>query len=55
MKREYVIYSKKIALELREQGFELVGTGVNKNFPQYDTYIFKNSKELQEALTKLSK
>lgn len=52
---EYTIYSKKIAFKLRELGFELVGTGINKNFPQYNTYIFKNSKELQEALTKLSK
>ena len=52
---EYTIYSKKMAFKLRELGFKLLRTGINKNFPQYNTYIFENSEELQKALTKLSK
>jgi hypothetical protein len=40
MQTERIIYSKKLALELRKQGFILLRTGINENFPQYDTYIF---------------
>lgn len=51
---EYTIYSKKMALNLRKRGFKLLRTGINENFPQYNTYIFENSAELQKALTELS-
>lgn len=43
---EYTIYSKKMALNLRKRGFKLLRTGINENFPQYNTYIFENSAEL---------
>lgn len=43
---EYTIYSKWLAYELRKQGFKLIRTGINKNFPQYNTYIFENTIEL---------
>lgn len=46
----YVIYTKKLAYQLRERGFQIVRTGVNRNHPQYDTYIFKNSTKLQDAI-----
>lgn len=52
---EYTIYSKWLALELRKQHHKLLRTGVNENFPQYNTYIFANSEELQEAISKLTK
>ena len=51
---EYTIYSKKMALSLRQRGFKLLRTGINENFPQYNTYIFEDSAELQRALTELS-
>lgn len=38
--REKIIYSKWLAYELRARGFELLRMGINKNFPQYNTYIF---------------
>lgn len=50
-----VIYSKWLALELRKLGFQIIKTGINENFPQYNTYIFNNSKELSEAIAKLTK
>lgn len=46
-----IIYSKKLALELRKRGFKLIGTGINENFPQFITYIFEDSPELQRAIT----
>lgn len=54
MTNERIIYSKKLALVLRQQGFELVRTGINENFPQYNTYIFKNDEKLQDAINAYS-
>ena len=51
---EKVIYSKRLAFELRERGFKLLRTGINKNFPQYDTYIFQNSIELNKTIELLT-
>lgn len=49
-----VIYMPWVAAQLREQGFKLLKTGVNPHKPQYDTYIFEETPELLEALTKLT-
>ena len=46
----YVVYTKELAFKLRERGFKIVKTGINHNHPQYDTYIFKNSTALQNAI-----
>ena len=51
---EKIIYSKWLAFELRERGFQLLRTGVNKNFPQYNTYIFQDSIELNKAIEHLT-
>lgn len=51
---EKIIYSKWLAYELRGRGFELLRTGINKNFPQYNTYIFQDSIELKEAIEDLT-
>lgn len=52
---EKIIYSKRLALELRKRGFELLRMGVNNNFPQYNTYIFKFSGELDRAIAEINK
>lgn len=52
---EKIIYSKWLALELRKAGFNIIRTGINENFPQYNTYIFEDSKELRAAITKFNK
>lgn len=53
--KSYRIYSRRIALELRRKGFKIIGTDVNENFPQYDVYLFEDTEQLREELTKLSK
>ena len=53
-KNIYKIYSRRIALELRKKGFKILKTDVNENFPQYDVYLFEDTKQLREELTKLS-
>ncbi len=55
MSNEYVIYTKRIAYELRKQGFKLIRTDINPNFPQYITYIFENSPQLQKEMSKFQK
>lgn len=52
--KEKVIYSKRIATELRKRGCIFLRLGVNENFPQYHTYIFKQDQKLEEALQELS-
>ena len=51
----YVIYTKKLAFLLREQGFKIIKTGVNENYPQYNTYLFEDTPEVQAALHLLTK
>ena len=55
LNKTYRIYSRRIALELRRKGFKIIGTDVNENFPQYDVYLFEDTEQLREELTKLSK
>ena len=51
---ERIIYSRRLALELRKQGFKMIGTGINENFPQYNTYIFEDDEKLQDAINAYS-
>lgn len=55
MTKEYTIYTKWLALALRKQGFRIIRTGINENFPQYDTYVFENSDDLQFAISQLTR
>ena len=50
MNKEYTIFSKWLAYELRVQGFRMIRTDVNKNYPQYDVWVFENSTDLQLAI-----
>lgn len=51
----YRIYTRWVALKLRQQGFNIVGTEINENFPQFDVYLFKDSEALRESLSKIKK
>lgn len=50
---EKIIYSKRVAYELRKLGFRIIRLDVNPHFPQFNTYVFLNTLEFQEALDKL--
>lgn len=50
MSKEYTIYSKWLAYELRKQGFRLIRTDINPNFPQYICWVFEDSEDLQIAI-----
>lgn len=53
--KEKIIYSKRIATELRKRGCKFLRLGVNENFPQYNTYIFEDNEKLEAALQELSR
>ena len=53
-KRLYRIYTRWVAVELRRQGFRILGTDINEHKPEFNVYLFENSKEFQTALSKLS-
>lgn len=55
MATEYTVYTKWLALKLREQGFRLIRTGINQNFPQYITYVFEDCEDLHIAIRALTK
>ena len=44
------IFSRRVALELRNRGFKIIKTEVNFKRPQFDVYCFENSEELQLAI-----
>lgn len=55
-KMEYKkIFSKAIALELINDGFELIDTEKNKYKPWLSVFIFENTTQLLNALTKITK
>lgn len=51
MPETYTIYTRWVAFELCKLGFKIVETGTNENHPWLETYVFKNSPELQTAIT----
>lgn len=50
---EKIIFSRKIAVQLREQGFQILRTEVNKLHPQFDCWVFENTEDLRRAFDKL--
>lgn len=47
-------FSKKLALELRKNGFNIVKTAPNTKFPEYDVYYFIESYELRQFVAQYS-
>jgi hypothetical protein len=50
MKKDYVVYSLRLANELTNKGFKLVNTGINIKNPKYFVFFFENTKELRDAI-----
>ena len=51
---ERVIYTRKMAYELRKLGFKIIRVIPDKKKPYFDNYVSEDSSELQEAMRKLS-
>ena len=45
------IYSRKLAIALRQKGFRIIGTEINPKRPEFDVYLFIDTPQLREAMT----
>lgn len=54
MYKEFTIYKRSFAYELRKLGFKIIRVEPNPRRPELDCYIFKNSEEFQQAFYKIS-
>lgn len=54
MTKEYIIYAKWMAYELRKKGFKILRTEPNPVKPEFDCWVFENSDELQAEITLVS-
>lgn len=52
---EKIIYTRRVAYELRRQGFEILRVEINPNKPEFDCYIFAESEEFNKALSAISR
>lgn len=51
---EKIIYSKRVAYELRKQGYPIVRVEINPNKPQFDCWVFEETAEMLAALTNIT-
>ena len=55
MDNTFKVFTKRLAIKLREQGFKIVKTEVNNKKPQFDIYCFEDTEELRQAVADLTK
>lgn len=51
---EFVVYTRRIAYELRKQGFRILRTDINPSHPQYECWVFEASPKMIAAFEKLA-
>lgn len=54
MKKNYTVYSLRLANELVSRGFMIVGTGVNDKNPKYNVFFFENTAAFRKALEEIT-
>lgn len=52
--KEYIVYTKWLAYELRKQGFRLIRADINPNYPQFYCWIFEECDDLHIAIKYLT-
>lgn len=55
MKKNYKIFTLKLANMLVKRGFQIIDWEINTNRPNFKVFIFENSKELQDAISEINK
>lgn len=53
-KKEYRVYTRWLAYELRQAGFVILRTEINEYHPQFDVYVFEDSAALHQKIVELS-
>lgn len=54
MKKNYTVYSLRLANELVSRGFMIVGTGINARNPKYNVFFFENTEAFRKALNEIT-
>ena len=52
--KEKIIFSRRVAYELRKAGCKLIRTDINKIYPQYYVWFFEDNDFLQKTLTEIT-
>ena len=50
----YTVYTRWVAFELRKMGFKIIEVQPNPNKPEFDCYLFEDSKALQNAIREIT-
>lgn len=53
-KQTYKIYTRWLAVALRQLGFKIIGTTINETHPQFDVWLFEDTNALHEAILRLT-
>lgn len=53
--KEKIIFTRKMAYELRKLGFKIIRVVPDEKKPYFDNYIFEDTEALQQAMADLSK
>lgn len=51
---EKIVFTRKMAYELRKLGFKIIRTEPDMKRPEFDNYVFEDSIELQKAMAQIS-
>lgn len=51
---EKIVFTRKMAYELRKLGFKIIRTEPDVKRPEFDNYVFEDSVELQKAMAQIS-
>lgn len=54
-KNTFKVYTRKLAIELRNRGFQLVGVEPNWEKPTFDVYCFENTPAIQQAVKEITR
>lgn len=53
--KEYTVYTRWVAYELRKQGFKIIETKINPHQPNLDCWVFIDTPLLRKALTTITR
>lgn len=53
MKKDYAVFSLRLANDLVKLGYKVVNSGINIRFPQYKVFYFEDTAELRNDIAKL--
>lgn len=52
--KEKIIFTRRVAYELRRQGFSIIRVEPNPNKPEFDCWVFEDTQALADALTAIT-